>query len=99
MFWTNFFHRITPFVKGPEKGAVANDTAVILCAIQKLQRGHYNLAFELLTEQPRTMPAGSITKTYVEFAERNIRLHPDNYLWSHRRWKWQFEERFRDSLL
>ena len=34
-WWFNFFGRPTPFVKGPAKGAIANDTAVVFAFIHK----------------------------------------------------------------
>jgi KDO2-lipid IV(A) lauroyltransferase len=27
----------------------------------------------------------------VQFFEESIRKQPENYLWSHRRWKWQYD--------
>ncbi len=34
-FWTPLFGRMTPFVKGPEKGAALGRQAVVFCAIKK----------------------------------------------------------------
>jgi KDO2-lipid IV(A) lauroyltransferase len=47
----------------------------------------------LLTTEPRTLTQGEITKQMIAFIEDTIRKHPSNYLWSHRRWKWEFDEK------
>ncbi|MEP7163891.1 MAG: hypothetical protein ABI741_04305 [Ferruginibacter sp.] len=31
---------------------------------------------------------------YRNFLEETIREHPDNYLWSHRRWKWEYKKEY-----
>lgn len=90
-YWTNFFGKMTPIVKGPERGAKVANTAIVMCNFYKVKRGYYKTDMVLLTTEPRDLPAGEITKKMVEFVEDTIRKHPANYLWSHRRWKWAFE--------
>ena len=60
--------------------------------IYKLKRGHYKYEFELLTKDANTLPEGELTRKYIKCVEENIRLNPSNYLWSHRRWKHEFDE-------
>lgn len=91
-YWSPFFGKLTPIVKGPEKGAKINRTAVVMCKFYPVKRGYYKIHFELLTMQARTTPDGEITKKMLAFIEDAIREHPATYLWSHRRWKWQFDE-------
>lgn len=91
-FWAPFFGKLTPIVKGPEKGAKINRAAVVMAKFYPVKRGHYQIHFELLTTQARNTPDGEITKKMLEFIEGAIREHPATYLWSHRRWKWQFDE-------
>lgn len=89
-YWVSFFNKITAFTSGPERGARANDTIVIFISIQQPRRGYYHLHYELVTEDPRSLPDGELTKIYVRYLEAAIRANPSNYLWSHRRWKWEF---------
>ncbi len=89
-YWTDFFGKKTPFVKGPEKGARLNKAAVIMCNIYKVKRGYYKSEATLLTMDPRSLADGEITKQLIAFIEDSIRKHPSNYLWSHRRWKWEY---------
>lgn len=90
-YWTKFFGRMTAFVKGPEKGAKNMDTAIVMADIYKVKRGYYRIDLSLLTMEPRATADGYITKALINFTEECIRKRPDNYLWSHRRWKFPFD--------
>lgn len=89
--WIQFFGRYTPFVKGPEKGAKRNNTAVVFAHFYAKRRGHYHVQFETLTTAPGSFEEGQLTILYKEHLERAIQKEPANYLWSHRRWKWTFD--------
>jgi KDO2-lipid IV(A) lauroyltransferase len=90
--WVKFFGRYTPFVTGPEKGAKKNDTAVVFANFYKLKRGYYHMQYELLTTNANEFAPGKLTELFVAKIEEAIRERPANYLWSHRRWKWEFDE-------
>ncbi len=92
-YWVKFFGRMTPFVKGPEKGAKNMNTAVIMADMYKIKRGFYRIDLTLLTTRPKETPDGYITKTLVNFIEESVRKRPYNYLWSHRRWKFEYDEK------
>jgi len=98
-YWTDFFGRKVPVVKGPERGAVMNDNAILMAKLTKMKRGYYNAHLELLTTEPKALPDGEITKRMISFFEDSIREQPANYLWSHRRWKWQFDPEKHGKLL
>ena len=91
-YWTDFFGRKTAFVKGPERNARMNNEIVILVNFYKVKRGYYHSEFEVITKEPRSLPEGAITKQMVAYIENCICKRPSNYLWSHRRWKWEFDE-------
>jgi len=93
-YWLNFFGRPTPFVKGPEKGARANDTAVVFAHFTKKKRGVYEVHFELATEEPLSMPETELTKIYIHHLESVIRQQPEMWLWSHRRWKHEWKPEY-----
>lgn len=86
-FWLNFFGKPTPFMRGPERGAVAGDLSVVFGQIYKEKRGYYRLEYELCTDSAGSMAKGELTRQYVRFLEKVIREHPEMWLWSHRRWK------------
>lgn len=90
-YWVSFFGRLTPFVTGPEKGAKLNNTPVFFGHFYKVKRGYYHIELELLTDKPRDFENGKLTQLFASRVEEAIRLKPANYLWSHRRWKWEFD--------
>lgn len=93
-YWLNFFGRPTPFVNGPEKGARANDAAVVFVYFVKHKRGYYEMISELAVSEPRSLPEGELTRRYIQYLERVIRDNPEMWLWSHRRWKHQWKPEY-----
>jgi KDO2-lipid IV(A) lauroyltransferase len=97
-YWVPFFNRLTPFVPGPEKGAKANNMACIFGHFYKVKRGYYHFEFEIMTIMPDSFEPGELTCLYVNLLEKAIRKCPANYLWSHRRWKYEFDEEKHTSV-
>ena len=93
-YWFEFFGRPTPFVTGPEKNARANEAAVVFAHLTKKKRGYYRIHFELATADPQLLEEKALTRIYVRFLEKVIRDHPEMWLWSHRRWKHQWNEEY-----
>jgi len=98
-YWLNFFGRPTPFVRGPESGARMANLSVLFAQIYKVKRGVYKLEYELCTEDPSSLPEGEITRLYVKYLEKAIRAHPEMWLWTHRRWKREWKEEYRNSWI
>ncbi len=98
-YWLPFFGKLTGFVTGSEKSARINNAAVVFAHFYKEKRGYYKVEFELFTTAPQDFSRGEITKKYVAFLENCIRKKPANYLWSHRRWKWEFKEEYRKLVI
>ena len=90
-FWINFLGRRTPFVKGPEKGAKLNNTAQVFAYFYSTKRGHYHLEYEVMTTAPNYFKDGQLTALFVKTLEEKIKQTPANYLWSHKRWKFDFD--------
>jgi KDO2-lipid IV(A) lauroyltransferase len=91
-YWINFFGRLTPFIKGPEKGAKTKNTAVVFGHFYAVKRGHYHTEFEILTTKPSLFADGELTRLFVQKMEEAINKVPHNYLWSHRRWKYSYND-------
>ncbi|NCT93222.1 MAG: lipid A biosynthesis acyltransferase [Chitinophagaceae bacterium] len=99
-YWTNFFDKPAPFARGPEKGAKMNNTAVVYVDFYKTKRGHYRVDMELVTTDPNSYPEGALTRLLVNKVEAAVRKRPDNYLWSHRRWKWSADaEKYKHLMI
>jgi Kdo2-lipid IVA lauroyltransferase/acyltransferase len=92
-YWLYFMHRPTVFLKGPEKFARVQNVPVVMMTTTRPKRGHYYFDYFLLAEEPKSLPDGELIRRYVRHVEDNIRLQPELYLWSHRRWKhsWKAE--------
>lgn len=93
-YWVRFFGRPTPFVTGPAKGAIKNDTAVVIIGFKKLKRGHFHFDCTLITENAAQFTPEQLTVSYKKEVERIIRQDPANYLWSHRRWKYEWKPEY-----
>lgn len=85
--WINFFGREVPFLHGPEKYSKMFDLPIIYIDIQRVKRGFYELELSVLVDNPCELPDGEITKRYANKLEQIIRKKPENWLWSHRRWR------------
>jgi len=85
--WVRFLGRETAFLHGPEKHARANNLPVIYIHIIRKRRGWYELILEPLVDCPNELPYGEITRRYAAKVEEAIIANPENWLWSHKRWK------------
>ncbi len=93
-YWFQFFNKPTPFVKGPEKFATAKACPVVLAYSRVIKRGYYSMHFELLTEDASQLPEAELTRLYIRRITEIIKTQPQNWLWSHRRWKHEWKEEY-----
>ncbi len=98
-YWSNFLNKQAPFVTGPEKSARLNNCIVYFVKIFKLKRGFYYADFVLLTDTPRSLNEGELTKRMIAEEELLVKENPSNYLWSHRRWKHEFNAERHQRLI
>ena len=91
-YWTEFLHQDTCWFTGVEKMSKLLDYAVVYAAMKRVKRGYYEVEYTLICENPKEMPNGQIVEGYVRCLERFIHENPDNWLWSHRRWKRKRED-------
>ena len=98
-YWLNYFSKPAPFITGPEIGGIKNDTAIVFVRSRIPKRGHYVLECTLYTENAASTSVGEITGAFRDFLEKIIREEPDNYLWTHRRWKWDYNESYKENWI
>lgn len=98
-YWLYFFSKPAPFVTGPDTGARKNKSALVFVKFIKTKRGHYQFKPTIIVEDASIMKPGEITHLYRDYLEYTIREHPDNYLWSHRRWKIDYKEEYRKNWI
>lgn len=92
-YWTTFLNQDTPLFLGTEKIAKSLNMAVLFFNIQRVKRGNYEVEISILSEDPKNTAENEITEMHVRALENVIRKHPDNWLWSHKRWKHKRENK------
>jgi Kdo2-lipid IVA lauroyltransferase/acyltransferase len=85
-FWTTFFNQEACFNSGIVKIARKTNQPIFINLMRKVKRGHYEISFIPLIENPASLSDEEILLTYVRTMEKFIREAPGYYLWSHRRW-------------
>jgi len=88
-YWTYFLNQETGVFRGVELIARRLNAPVLYMGIlrDEIKRGFYRSYFKLITENPKEEPTNSILQSQIEYLEEDILRQPDNWLWSHRRWK------------
>jgi len=93
-FWMPFFGKPAPFVTGPAKGAIRSDAVVIMAEMQRKKRGHYHFGMRVIADSVQGMEPAALAARYRDELERVVRQDPANYLWSHRRWKYEWRSEY-----
>jgi Kdo2-lipid IVA lauroyltransferase/acyltransferase len=87
--WTTFLNQDTPVFSGTERISRKTNAAVVFSEITKVKRGHQRLRLELITEDPSKNREFEITDEFMARLEKSIIAHPDQYFWTHKRWKYK----------
>jgi KDO2-lipid IV(A) lauroyltransferase len=98
-WWANFFGKPAPFVRGPEKAARMKKLPVVFGHFYQARRGVYTFDMEIATHDASTLQEGELTLAFIRYVEKCIRKKPDNYLWSHRRWKHAYKPEYAELAL
>jgi KDO2-lipid IV(A) lauroyltransferase len=88
-YWTTFLNQDTPVFKGTETIAKKLGYPVVYAGIKKIKRGVYEMHSEMLCENPKATKEGEISELHTRRLEQDIITQPYNWLWSHRRWKYE----------
>ncbi len=91
-YWSRFLNQDTPFYMGVEKLARSLDFSVVYMDIKRQARGRYSCEIQLITHEPNQTADFEITDKYIRLLEESINRQPDNWLWSHKRWKFHRSE-------
>lgn len=90
--WTTFLHQETAFLDGSEVLARKFGYSAVYAHIYSPKRGYYRISFKMITDNPSVMEYGEITQSYAKYLEQNIYTQPEQWLWTHNRWKWGRKE-------
>jgi len=98
-YWINFFNRPTSFLIGPEKSAIRRKSAVVFVGFKRAKRGYYHFESVLLTgDASLNSKRGEITCLYRDALQAALENDPANYLWSHRRFKFEWTPEYGNIL-
>lgn len=87
-YWTSFLNQDTAFFTGMERFAREYQYPVVFAELIRKKRGYYSMTYELLAEPSfENLPNGEIIERFARRLEKSIIKFPEQYLWSHRRWK------------
>lgn len=86
-YFTTFLNQQTAVFLGVEKIALKLNNPIVYFSINRLKRGYYECVVKSLIENPENTIEHEITEAHIKELERNIRIHPEFWLWSHKRWK------------
>jgi len=86
----NFFNDQIGFIHGPEAYASKTKTPVVFFDVQRIKRGYYTLEIKELFSGKEQLQRGELTQKYASMVEEVIRKKPEDWLWSHKRWKHEY---------
>lgn len=86
-YFTTFLNQQTAVFLGVEKIALKLNNPIVYFSINRIKRGYYECVVKSLIENPENTIEHEITEAHIKELEKNIRIHPEFWLWSHKRWK------------
>lgn len=85
--WIPFLNQDTACLNGYEKLAKRFNYPIFFIDFHRVKRGYYRLVLSELVKTPQTMAEGEIVQLFMKKLEQRIVETPENWLWSHKRWK------------
>ena len=97
--WHKFLNHDTLFFDGGEQLALRYGMPVFYLDLERLKGGHYRIRATQLYDGSEEMKPHEITEKYIRHLERTIEAKPEEWLWSHNRWKFKpdAEAKFYDN--
>ena len=90
-YWTTFLNQDTSFYTSADRLAAQLDCAVLYVGIRRVRRGYYEVTFTELPDGRVAAVASAgtfpVTEAFARQLEKDMRASPEQYLWTHRRWK------------
>ncbi len=85
----DFLNQKTPAFIGYDKLATRLDLAFFYCEMKRVKRGYYQVNYYRIYPDDEKFKPNEVVKKFHKLLENTIHKYPDNYLWSHRKWKYQ----------
>jgi KDO2-lipid IV(A) lauroyltransferase len=87
--WVTFLNQDTPVMTGTERIAKKTNAVIIYLEVKRIKRGYHKAYFEELLSEPRNTIPLEITTIFMKRLEKSINESPEQYLWTHKRWKFK----------
>lgn len=88
-YGVNFLHQKTPAFIGYDKLATRLPLAFIYCEMKRVKRGFYQVNYYRIHPEGEKFKEYELVDKFHQLLQNTIEKHPDNYLWSHRKWKYR----------
>ncbi|RQP12602.1 MAG: lipid A biosynthesis acyltransferase [Chryseobacterium sp.] len=85
----DFLNQSTPAFTGYDRLSTRKDLAFVYCDMKKVKRGYYQVNYHRIYPDGEKFEPYEVVNKFHGLLENTIRKRPDNWLWSHRRWKYQ----------
>ncbi len=87
--WIDFLNQKTGVFLGADKISKKLNNAIVYFKTNKLKRGYYEIEVILLYEDLTQVAENELILRHMNLLEQMIVEKPENWLWTHRRWKHQ----------
>lgn len=82
-----FLNQETPVFIGYDKISQKLDFAFVYCEMKKVKRGYYQVKYHRIFSDEERFKEYEVVRKFHKMLEKTIEERPDNWLWSHKRWK------------
>lgn len=86
-YWTHFLHQDTAFFQAINQVAILTQYPAFYASVKKIGRGFYQVELIKIAEPPYDKTTFHVVDNYAKTTEEMIARNPENWLWSHKRWK------------
>jgi KDO2-lipid IV(A) lauroyltransferase len=86
-YWTHFLHQDTAFFQAINQVAWLTQYPAFYAAVKKIRRGFYEVELIRIAEPPYDKKTFHVVDNYAKTTGAMIARSPENWLWSHKRWK------------
>lgn len=83
-----FLNQKTPVFIGYDKLATKLDLVFFYCEMKKIKRGYYQVNYYQINPDFEKFEEFEVVEKFHKMLETTINKKPENYLWSHRKWKY-----------
>ncbi|QFG52682.1 lysophospholipid acyltransferase family protein [Chryseobacterium sp.] len=83
-----FLNQSTPVFRGYDKLATRMNLQFVYCEMKKVKRGFYQVNYHTIEPDGERFVENEVVLKFHKMLENTIKKNPDNYLWSHRKWKY-----------